>query len=496
MLETVLVLFYTLLFVFILRKWAFFSIEKIPHTWLIITFIVKISAGMLVWFTYHHLYPDRNSGDIFKYFDDGLVLYNALFTHPIHYFKMMVGMQGGELYSMYYEKMSHWTREYNMGLYNENRTMIRFNALCDIFSFGNYHVHTVIICFLSLTGFVGVYKSFCTYFKGKEKALFLILFFIPSALFWSSGVLKEGLAFFALGMCLYFYFKLLHDRFTGVNLVLFCFFFFLLSITKIYVLAALLPSLAAHLILTKNNSKKPALIYLMVLVFIATASAIIPNYYVPCLVADKQGQSITLGKGGTYLLNNQYNRCVHIDVKYNGIIHFLNPSKGYAKIPKGIPYSYWQIEKPHPRTYVTYSTDTLTYHVLFHQPTANSYIEAFVLDGTFLNLLLHTPYAFIMAAFRPHVLEAKGMLMIIAAIENSCVLLFIIGCLLFSSKPIQHKPIFYFCLCSSVLLLVVVGLTCPILGSVVRYKTPLLPFFLMAFLLMADEGKVKKRITK
>ena len=183
---------YAALFIVLIKKHSFFQTEGISRNTFIGAFLLKISAGTILWFVYTHIYSERSNVDIFKYFDDGKVIYNALFIHPVDYLKMLVGINDPAL-QHYLENTGHWKRVFNQGLYNDNRTVIRFNALVDIFSFGYYHVHTVMMCFVSFLGLTGLYKSFVPFLSNKKKELFIIIFLIPSVLFWGSGVLKEGL---------------------------------------------------------------------------------------------------------------------------------------------------------------------------------------------------------------------------------------------------------------------------------------------------------------
>ena len=232
MLGIILAIFYTAFFIFLIWKIKFFHSESLSQKWIVFVFLLKIIAGTALWFVYTHLYTDHLTADIFKYFDDGKVIYNALFSKPPDYFKMLFAIPDAALNHYYLDDMRHWTREFGLGLYNENHTLIRFNALVDIFSFRNYHVHTVFICFLSLTGLMGIYKSFLPFLSEKKKELFAVVFLLPSVLFWGSGVLKEGLVLFSLGMCVYHYFKLVTENFNLKRMLMVLLFIFLLAVSK------------------------------------------------------------------------------------------------------------------------------------------------------------------------------------------------------------------------------------------------------------------------
>ena len=107
-------------------------------------------------------------------------------------------------FQQYYEQMNYWARKIDSNIYNDSHTIIRFNTIVRFFSLGYYNVHTVFICFLSLIGLTGIYKTFIPYLQDKKRELLFAVFLLPSALFWGSGVLKEGLIFFALGLLIYY----------------------------------------------------------------------------------------------------------------------------------------------------------------------------------------------------------------------------------------------------------------------------------------------------
>ena len=102
--------------------------------------------------------------------------------------------------------MNFWSRSYNFGLINDNQTIIRFNALIQFFSFGNYQIHNILFNLLSFTGLLAIWKFFKTKFEVKKWMLLLSLFLFPTVLLWTSGVLKESILIFALGFFLYFFF--------------------------------------------------------------------------------------------------------------------------------------------------------------------------------------------------------------------------------------------------------------------------------------------------
>jgi hypothetical protein len=124
--------------------------------------------------------------------------------------------------------------------------------------------------------------------------------------------------------------------------------------------------------------------------------------------------------------------------------------------------------------------------------------------------------------FRPYVWEGKNIMMLASALENVVVVIILLLCL-FSlntsviasgtkwSEAISQRfrrllrfvpnsensernfarndgslNLALFLLTASITYFALIGISTPVLGNMVRYKAPLLPFFLFAFILMVD----------
>src|ERR1035437_2433008 len=112
MIGVFLALTYAALFIFLVWKIKFFQTELVSRKFIVIAFILKIISGTVLWFVYTHIYIDRFSADIFKYFDYGKIMYNTLFFKPLDYFKMLFGFQDSSLLHYYNDDMRNWTRAF------------------------------------------------------------------------------------------------------------------------------------------------------------------------------------------------------------------------------------------------------------------------------------------------------------------------------------------------------------------------------------------------
>jgi len=429
MMEYLLVIFYTAIFVFVIYKLPFFKSEGLSSKTLSGIFILKILAGITMSLIYTYYYTDRNTADIFKYFDDSKIMYDALYNKPGDFFRMLFGINNNSAYfdTNYYKVMNNWYRVYESNIYNESHTIIRFNALLRIFSFGYYNVHTVVMCFLSLIGLTGIYKSVIKYTQGKSKEMIFGIFLMPSVLFWGSGVLKEGLLFFAIGILLYHFIKIIHN----FNFIYFLWIVagcVLLYYTKFYILAIVIPILISHFWVYKTNEKNILLKYCIVffayIIIGFNLHYIFPDYNIIDILVTKQRDFIGLAK-------------------------FMN---------------------------------------------SGSYIEIPVLSPDIFSFIKYSPVAFYNTLFRPYFFETGSIFILFAGIENFLILTILFLSIIFFDHKQIHKSFFYASLFAVIFMFVLTGLITPVMGAIVRYKVPALPFLMILLFMMIDKEKLINKI--
>src|SRR5580700_8223423 len=138
--QIILIIGYTFLFLFIIRKMSFFSVENISPNIISFVFFIKVLAGCSLGLLYTHYYKDRSTADTFKFFDDGEIMFNQLFHHPKYFFEMLTGINGNDPdLNSYYNAMNAWNNKDVM--FNDNKTIIRLNVLFDMFSISHYYVN-------------------------------------------------------------------------------------------------------------------------------------------------------------------------------------------------------------------------------------------------------------------------------------------------------------------------------------------------------------------
>lgn len=430
--EVFLTILYTVVFALLIIKLPFFKVEGLSRSQLVGLFVMKIFAGLLLYLIYSNYGDYNQEADIFKYFNDSKIMYNALWENPADYFKMLFGVdnQGEYFDENYYYVMNNWYRVYQDNMYNDTRTVIRFNALVRVFSFGYYHVHTVFICFFSFMGLAGIYKFFTRKIHDKKLLIAIAVFLTPSLLFWGSGVLKEGILILAMGIMLYCLDMIIKRKFTLLNLIFFLFAILILLHVKMYFIAVLAPLLIAYYWVETTGKKLVLFKYLMVSVI-----------------------TITIG------LN----------------IHLIFPG---ANIVDMIT------RKQH--EFIAFSNATDPGSMIYLKPMESNI-------WSFVSLI---PLAFFNTFLRPHFLDINNILVFFAFLENLLLFAFVVFALVFRKKKIEEKNLFYFSVLFVLASYILIGLISPVLGASVRYKAPLLPFFIAIFIIIFDEKKFFNKYPK
>ena len=118
------------------------------------------------------------------------------------------------------------------------------------------------------------------------------------------------------------------------------------------------------------------------------------------------------------------------------------------------------------------------------------------LDGSLESTLSLAPSAIVVTLYRPFLWEVNNATMFLSAIESLLFLVLTLYTLLkvglFKSAYIILKsPLVQFCLVFSVIFAFAIGITTFNFGSLVRYKIPLIPFYLVGILVILFDSKLR-----
>ncbi len=180
-----------------------FGARGISKHWFAGAFAIKLIAAFAMWFIYTNHYPDRSKADIFRYYDDAKVFQHLLKDHKLEYFKFFYqDHSSDEEVNVVMKYTYNWDTHNGSTLFGSNHLIIRVNMLLNLVSLGSYGVHAIVFSFLAFMGLFWIFRFFYRQLPERKWLIFLAVFAFPSIVFWSSGVLKESLIFFFIGLIL------------------------------------------------------------------------------------------------------------------------------------------------------------------------------------------------------------------------------------------------------------------------------------------------------
>ena len=199
--EILLTLFYLFFFNFLIYRFKKFQFRNYKPIVTHLLFNLKFIVGIFIWFIYTFYYKDVQNNDVHKFYNDALILNTVAQENPKALSELMIKDNGS--LNEYTSPMKNWDRNFDEAPFNENRTIIRLNTLLMFVSFKTYFVHTLFFCFISLLGWILLTNSIFSFVDTKNSILALPVLFLPSVLFWTSGVMKEPLLVLGLGLLFY-----------------------------------------------------------------------------------------------------------------------------------------------------------------------------------------------------------------------------------------------------------------------------------------------------
>jgi hypothetical protein len=117
-------------------------------------------------------------------------------------------------------------------------------------------------------------------------------------------------------------------------------------------------------------------------------------------------------------------------------------------------------------------------------------------DGTFASMLSKFPQAVVVTLYRPFIWEVRNPVMLLSALEAMFFLYLTVQ--MFRSfkikvllKMLNDQPVLLFCFVFSITFAFAVGISSYNFGTLVRYKIPMMPFFLSALYIIQSQS-VKK----
>jgi hypothetical protein len=384
-------------------------------------FQLKI-IGAIGFFSIYVFY--YGGGDTTAFFQSSGLLSKLITTHAYQYFSIMFGNISEQNFMAFYEAKlccPQYYKDFN------TFAIVRYISPIVIFSGFSYISSTIIVSFLTYICIWRLFLVFTELYPGMEKKLAIAILYIPTVIFWGSGILKDSVAY--AGACLFTY--TLFQFFIKKNrkykyIILMIISSYIMITLKPYIFVALLPG---------------SLIWYFFNRIAGIQSAAVKILLAPAVIG--------LGLFATSLITSR-----------------LQDSLGqYGDMDKALKKA--QINKFDLQREEAYGGNSFN-------------IGEF--DGSLGSALRLLPAAVVAGLYRPFIFEAGNLVNLLTALENT-ILLFLTLKVLARAGPFRFfkyvfsEPLILFSFVFCIIFAFAVGLSTSNFGALARYKIPAVPFF-------------------
>lgn len=380
---------------------------------------VKLAGAIGLGILYHTIY----GGDTLFYFRYGSIIYHAFgdsFSAGLH----MLTTNGQVTPDIEkYASQMVW-----FGADSKEYFVVRVAAVCALIGFNSYFVTSLCFAVISFSGMWAMYITFAKIRPQVYKELAIAVFFLPSVFFWGSGLLKDSLCIGALGWLFYAFYRGAIEKKNVVRCLLIgAAAVKVIASMKVYILLAFVPP-AGLWLLNENAARiKSAGLRLIIK----------PLFLIVGMGVAVYAMSVVAATDARFNLDK-------IGAQSKLTAEYL---QGVSKTEQGSGYN------------------------LGAQ------------DGSLGGMAKLAPQAVIVALFRPFLWESRNPTMLLSALEATYFLVLTLRILYRvgvgkTFRAIAGSPILTLCFVFSLIFAISVGISSGNFGTLVRYKIPLMPFYL------------------
>lgn len=432
---TPIIIFIVYAVAYVVRPWVTDDItRRYFFPGLTVRIIGAISVGLLYQFYYE-------GGDTFAYHTHGSrPLWEAIMDSPSNGFRLL--LMNGEY------GPGVWDTANRIWYWNDPQSffIIRLAAILDLLTFSSYSATAVLFAVIAFTGGWMLFLTFYKLHPQIHRWIAFSVLFIPTVIFWGSGIFKDTITLAALGMATYGFHRLFVERRSKIfSIMLLVVSFWVIFSIKKYILLCFLPALLLWWV-ASNLSRIPSMMLRMIVAPLTGIMAAFLAYYAVLKVGedDPRYQISKLAETA---------KVTAYDIRF-----------GWgARTGEGSGYTLGE------------------------------------LDGSWQSMMALAPQAVNISLFRPYFWEVRNPLMLLSALESFALLLISIHLILrVRLKIFQYiqKPNVFFCFVFAIVFAFAVGVSTFNFGSLSRYKIPMMPYFLMALGLIETYWKRDRKLAE
>ncbi len=400
--------------------------------------MVKLMGALFFCLCYIYYYQ---GGDTIAYFESSRSFVNLLQLRPNSFLTVYFGSNSVENYSQF-DMFTGLPFKY---MYFEGRTMFVIKIIFPfvLLGFKSYLISTILLSATSFLGIWRMYQVFVRYYPEYYKQIAIGFLFLPTAIFWGSGILKDTITLTAFCWFVSSFEKgIISREKIVVNVLIALLAGYIILLIKPYILMACVPGMFAwmfHQRVAKIRNK-----------FLKVSA-------MPIIYA----LSIVLGIGIMALLGDRLDK-----FSLNKVLFSAKESQMDLKND----------------AYEGHGFDIGSY------------------DASVQGVMGKAPIAIVSGLFRPFIWEAKNFVMLLSALENLAFLyLFIYPFVKIGFKKtvliLFDNPLLFFLFSYSVFFAFSIGISTSNFGALVRFKIAFAPF-LATLLLILYGLKSKKKVKK
>jgi len=378
-----------------------------------------------------------NGGDSEMYYFCTQYLHNAVMDDPDNFTKIymtkVINVKTPLMEYFIYNQTGYPVFE---AMHDAGNLLVPKFGLPFMLLFGKGYIATALFfSFFALGGAIRLFKFFYHYFPQYWREIALATLFLPSAAFWSSGIMKDPICYGAVGYIVYGVFNIFIRKKSFVYSIFWiALSSVLLFYIKVYILLGLTPAVVLWLFSEINKSVENRTLRNIMSVLTFTVGAIMGFFLVNYVTSEESLKSFRLE---AIVETSEYSRSLYSDM--------ASQNEG----------AYFTVQSSNP--------------------------VILVLNGIVATL------------FRPFLWEVNGLTALFSALEALFFLYLTLvymlrkGFFAFFRMPFKN-PVLIMCFVFSFVFAAAIGSTALNFGSLSRYKIPCLPFYLMMVIVLNGEA--------
>jgi hypothetical protein len=348
-------------------------------------------------------------------------------TDTAQYFRLMMVSDGANSAP----GVAYALREFSFAGQAEGWFMVRISSPFGLLTANSYLGITFFTSIVSLIGGWQLFKLSNRLLNNNYKWSFAIAFLIPSTIFWGGGLLKDTYTLFAVSVWALALYKILHKEGTLLfQIVLLAVMSYVLYVLKAYILICMLPWLFVSLYLLFSRGIKSKIIkYVSVPIILGVVAT--GAYFVSITIVDSSDKYKT----------------ETLETRANG-------------------FQSW------------------------HKTLGGSYYDIGEVEYTPVGILSVAPRALVVTLFRPYPWEVHNVFMVLSSLEGIVFFGLVLWAFSLAQlrlfKELFRSTFLFGAFLYCVIFGVAIGMNSYNFGALVRYKLPMLGFFvlILAFLIL------------